>query len=380
MARPVLYGLLIAVTVGLIVGSVAEINAQSGGYRSSIDSGYGALAARVVDASNETGSELAYLMGQAPQMPNGTVPRTARAKIQQGLDQAVDQTSQEVKQAASLVPPYPTGQISARFTQVLSQRAQAAASLRKVIDRLLGMAPISVAGAPSTPVSVAQGPLISATEAASTMTAVGALFLQADFNYRTLLTSIHAQRLAIHLPTSVWVPRPTADAPLGPTRLGAAATLLSQNPALAPVHQLVITSVGLTPPAVTTGGPGVVGDSCVAPQSTVPGPAPTLLPPTGVLSVAVTVTNCGTVVESGVTVTQTLVLADPPGTAPPRSHDRGKTTDTTITLNSGASSAIFLPPLPVAAGHLYELTVAVAVPPTANPLGATQKFLLQISA
>jgi hypothetical protein len=98
------------------------------------------------------------------------------------------------------------------------------------------------------------------------------------------------------------------------------------------------------------------------------------------MSVDVTVTNCGTVVESGVTVTQTLVLADPPGTAPPPSDDRGKTTDTTITLNSGASSAISLPPLPVAAGHLYQLTVAVAVPPTANPAGAAQKFLLQISA
>ncbi len=380
MGRTVLYGLLIAVTVGLIVGSVAEIKAQSGGYRSSIDAGYGALAARVVDASNETGSELGHLMDQAPQMANGAVPRTARAEIQQGLDQAVNQTSEEANQAASLVPPYPTGQISARFTQVLSQRAKATASLRNVIDRLLGMAPLTVAGAPSTPVPVAQGPPISVTAAASTLTAIGALLLQADFNYRSLLTSIRAQHLSVHLPGSEWVPRPTADAPLGPTRLGAAATLLTQNPALAPIHQLVITSVGFSPPAVTTGGPGVVGDSCAAPQSTVPGPAPTLLPPTGVMSVAVTVTNCGTVVESGVRVTQTLVLADPPGTAPPPSHDRGKTTDTTITLNSGASSAISLPPLPVAAGHLYQLTVAVAVPPTANPLGATQTFLLQISA
>jgi hypothetical protein len=160
MGRTVLYGLLIAVTVGLIVGSVAEIKAQSGGYRSSIDAGYGALAARVVDASNETGSELGHLMDQAPQMANGAVPRTARAEIQQGLDQAVNQTSEEANQAASLVPPYPTGQISARFTQVLSQRAKATASLRNVIDRLLGMAPLTVAGAPSTPVPVAQGPPI----------------------------------------------------------------------------------------------------------------------------------------------------------------------------------------------------------------------------
>src|SRR5580698_10102921 len=148
-------------------------------------------------------------MDQAPQMTNGTVPRTARAEIQQGLDQAVNQTREEANQAASLVPPDPTGQISARFTQVLSQRAQGTASLRKVIDRLLGMAPLPVAGAPSTPVSVAQGPLISETAAASAMTAVGTLFLQADFEYRSLLTSIRAQRLSVHLPGSEWVPRPT---------------------------------------------------------------------------------------------------------------------------------------------------------------------------
>jgi hypothetical protein len=367
------------VVLGLVVGSVAEIQAQSSGYRTAIDSGYGALAARVVDASNQTGSELAYLMGRAPRLPNAPVPRTARNEIQQGLDQAVDETSDQATQAAALVPPFPTGQVSARFTQVMSQRARGAASLRTAIDRLLGMAPLPVAGSPSTRVPTHQDALISPASAASAMTAAGAVFEQADLNYRSFLTSIRAQHLPIHLPASEWVPLPTVDATLGPTQLGATATLLSQSVALYPFHQLVITAVGFSPPAVTTGGPGVVGDSCAAPQSTVPGAAPTLLPPTGTLSVSITLTNCGTVVESGVAVTQTLTLADPAGTAPPPPADRGRTTTTRVTVTSGSSVALSLPPLPVASGHLYDLTVAVPAPAPANPAGATQKFLVQIS-
>ena len=93
-----------------------------------------------------------------------------------------------------------------------------------------------------------------------------------------------------------------------------------------------------------------------------------------------TVTNCGTVVESGVAVSQTVTPVVPAGTAPPAPGERGGTTQTRITLRPGSSVALTLSPLPVAGGHLYELSLAVAIPPEANPAGSSQKFLIQISS
>jgi hypothetical protein len=96
--------------------------------------------------------------------------------------------------------------------------------------------------------------------------------------------------------------------------------------------------------------------------------------------VAVTVTNCGTVAEAGVVVSQTLSLADPVGTALPPSGDRGGRARARVTLRSGGSAAPSFPPLPVATGHLYDLEVSVAVPSSqADLAGTSQRFLLQVS-
>jgi len=361
------------VVVGLAVGSVAEISAQSAGYRRSVDSGYGALASRVVDASNRTGGELAALMAGAPTLPNAPVPRTARAEIQQGLDQAVTATATQAAEAAALVPPYPTGPVSTRFTQVMSERARATASLRTTIDRLLGMSPLPVAGAPSGPATTTpNGPLLSVPAAAASMAAAGAQLVQADQAFESLRNSIRARHLPIRLPPSVWVPPPAAAAPLSPARLAATASALSQSAALVPYHQLIITAMGFSPPAVTDGGPGVVGDSCTDPVSAVPGPTPTLVPPTGTLIVSATVTNCGTVGESGAVVSQTLTPVDPAG-------GRSTTTSTRITLSSGSSVALSMPPLPVVVGHTYQLVVAVAAPSQAEPAGSTQRFTVRVA-
>jgi hypothetical protein len=209
------------VTAGLVIGSVAEIHAQSAGFRASIDTGYGALASRVVDASNQTGGELASLMETAAQLPNATVPHTARTEIQQGLDEAVDSTTEQASDAAGLVPPYPTGSVSTRFTEVMDERSRATARLRTSIDRLLGMAPLPVAGAPSDPSPRQSAPLTSIPDASAAMAGAGLLFQQADDDYRQLVAYAHRQHIPVHLPASVWVPSPAAEAPLSPVRLGA---------------------------------------------------------------------------------------------------------------------------------------------------------------
>lgn len=91
-------------------------------------------------------------------------------------------------------------------------------------------------------------------------------------------------------------------------------------------------------------------------------------------------TNCGTVPESGVVVSETLDLADPPGTPSPPQGARGSSSRTTVTLASGASMALTLRPLAVAGGHRYTLTVAVGVPASQQDrAGSTQRFLVRIA-
>lgn len=371
---------LVVVTLVLVIGSVAEIDAQSSGYRSATDSGYGALATHVVMASNLTGRQLASVMDSAPALTNQALPRTARAVLQQGLDAAVDATDQEAGQAAGLVPPYPSDHVSNQLTQVMEARATGAADLRTSIDRLLGMAPLPVAGAPTAAAAPSTAPLISIGQATTAMGNAGLAFQQADADYRKLTAQIRRQRLPIRLPRSVWVPAPATVASLGSPRLASAASVLGNSPPLAPNHRLAITAVGLSPPAVSTGGSGLLGSDCVHVKSTTPGPAPTVLPPTATVTAEATVTNCGTVPEAGVVVTQTLALADPAGTASPPPGARGSASRATVTLRSGSSTALTLAPLTVAPGHTYTLTVAVAVPSSQQLRdGSTQRFLILIS-
>ncbi len=364
----------------LVVGSLAEIHAQSRGFRSASDSGYGALAARVVDDSNRTGDQLAALMDSAPGLTNQALPRTARAVLQQGLDDAVAATTQEATRAASLVPPYPSDHVSNQLTQVMAARASGVSDLRTSIDRLLGMTPLPIAGAPTSATAGSSVPLTSPTQAATSMGNAGLAFQQSDVDYRGLVAQIRQQRIPIRLPRSVWVPAPITGASLGSPRLAAAAGVLAGSSELAPFHRLAITAIGLSPPAVSTGGPGLLGEDCVHVKSTTPGSVPTVLPPSSTVTAAVTVTNCGTVPESGVRVSQTLALADPAGTALPAPSTRGSVSRATVALRSGSSKALTLPALAVAPGHTYTLTIAVAVPAgQVNRAGSSQEFLIRIS-
>ncbi len=372
--------LVVVVGLVLVIGSLAEIHRQSSSYRSQTDAGYGALASRVVVDSNQTGTQLSHLMAGASALTNQAVPGPARAVLQQGLDEAGGSTASQARQAEALVPPSPDGDVGAQFARVMSERVAAVAELRTGIDRMLGMAPLPIAGAPSSTVPPSAAPLISVGQTTAALTAVGLLLQRADADYRGLLAGIRRQQLPIYLPHSVWVPSPTDTAALGATQLGAAAPALAASPALVPIHQLIISAVGLTPPAVATGGIGTVGAGCGAPQSVVPGPAPSILPPTTSLSVGVTVTNCGTVVESDVVVSETLTLADPPGTAAPPGGSGGGRSQVSVALEPGSSTAPSLAPLTVASGHRYTLTMALSVPPGQTDLaGTTQQFLVQIS-
>ena len=372
----------------LIVGSIVEIHAQSAPYRRMTDQGYAQLASPVIEASNQTGARLAAVINVAPTIPNQRLPNTARGEIQQGLDAAVSTSSGEARQAKQLTPPTPGDDVARQLTEILAGRAAAVVKVVGTIDQLLGMAPLSIAGAPSTTStsSANSAAPITLVQASQQLAAEGTQIERADRAYAALAARLrHGKNTGsgpIRLPASVWAP---AGAPLSSAQLGDSAAPLNAAVALVPYHQMVITAVGLTPPAVPAATPndaagsGIIGISCDAPSSTVAGPTPTRLPPTSSVTPLVSVTNCGTVDEANVTVTETLVLADPAGAGPPPVGASGSSARTKVTTVSGQSQSVNLPALKVAKGHNYTLTVTLT-PPTgqADPAGTSQQYLLQI--
>ncbi|MGA2835803.1 MAG: hypothetical protein ABSF84_04325 [Acidimicrobiales bacterium] len=376
----VLVAVAATITIVLVAGSLLAIHTQSQGYRDATTRGYAVLADRVGRASTATGARLSSLMAQAPTLTDGTFPSTARGVLEQGLDSAVADTASQATQAANIASPPPVGGLADRFTQVMDLRATATRQLRTTVDQLLGMEPLPVAGAPSTAVQSAPATLISAGQAASEMSAEGRDLEDADADFRALVASAAVRHLPFRLHASVWVPAPVDTAPLGSVVLGSTAAALASSPALVAFHHLVVTAVGLSPPAVPSGGAAIVGTSCSDPQSTVPGGTPTDVPPTSTLAALVSVTNCGNVRESDVTVSVTVALSDPPGTAPPPAGRRGGRVQAVVAIASGSSAAPTLAPLPVASGHQYTVTVSVSLPPgQVDPTGATQMFLVQVA-
>ena len=376
-----LIALAATVTVVLAGGSFLAIHTQSTGYSSATTAGYVALADQTGQASTIAGTRLAKRMADAPSLTNSAFPNTARGNLQQGLDAAVLDTQVQLRQARNLASPPPQGGLASQFTHVLELRASATEALRTTIDQLLGMQPLPIAGGPSPTVPMTQPTLISVGQASAEMSAEGALFEQADARFRALQASAAALRPPTHLLDSVWVPNPSTAAPLGSATLGATATALASSRALEAFHHLVVTAVGITPPAVPTGGAGSVSTSCTVPSSAVPGSSPTVVPPSKTLGALVSVTNCGNVPESGVTVSMTVAPADPPGSAVPPAGSQGGRVQAVVVLASGSSSAPVLGQLPVGPGHRYMVTVAVSLPPAQqDPAGSTQQFLVDITA
>jgi len=380
LGQSVLVAIAATITLVLVGGSLLAIHTQSQGYRNSTTAGYVALADPVGQASARTGTRLATLMARAASLPDTAAPATARGILQQGLDSAVRAAADQAAQAGNLASPPPEDGLATRFTKVMVLRSTATTALRSTVDRLLGMQPLPVAGAPSTTAPAVPTTQISATQAATELATEGRTFEQADTLFRSVRATAATHHLAHRLQPSVWVPAPTTTAPLGSTQLGAAAGALASSSALVAFHQLVLTAVGITPPAVPTGGIGSVSTSCATPASVVPTAAPAVVPPTGALGASATVTNCGNVPEVGVHVSVSVVPADVPGVAAPPARARGGRRTAVVAVAPGSSTSPVLAPLPVADGHRYAVTVEVSLPPgQTDTTGSTQEFLVYVT-
>ena len=361
---------VVAVVVALAAGSVAAISSSSGPYRRLVGHGYVDLALPVVEASNATGRALATLLGAVP------APATTRLLLQQGLDQAVADSAREASQAAAIVPPGPAGSVPERFASVFEQRAAAVSAIRAAVDGLLGMAPLLVAGAPGSGGPSVPSTILPTGTASSQLAAAGTQIAQSDAAYAAVARAIRTMPGGGRLPASAWVPAGAgATAPLGAAVLGSTADALVAAPGLAAVHRTIVSALGVSPPAAG-GGSGAMGQGC---RATAPPPTPSsaaVLPPTTGVTVAVTVTNCGNVVETGVSVTASV--------APPGGGGRAVTAEAPVgVVEAGGSVAVTVPRLAVSHGSQVVLTVAVttsSTPSAASVAGASWTVPLQIAS
>lgn len=338
----------VALVLVLVVGGALRIGRASGPYTADVDRSYALQGSVLAGQSNQQAALLDRLLT--------SMPGLARRTLQTQLDQLVTETAATAAAADALAPPDPAPGLDQSFRAALGDRAAAVADVRGAVYGLLGMAPQPVNGALVRPGSPAVGTsggatatLLPSDRAAAGLTGAGRLLTRSDQAYAGARRGFALAPGHARLPRSVWVHDPTLWAP------GTVQTLvgrLTGSATLAPFHRLQLVTVRVSPAAVPpvgsppAGPPGAAG-ACQATEVSV-------IPPTRRLALDAVVANFGNVGETGAAVTAQLQPQGPG--APAASSAR-------FALAPGASAAVPLPPLAIAPGNTYGLSVSVRPPP-----------------
>jgi hypothetical protein len=337
---------LVVVVAAVLIGGVTRIGPRSGPFNASVNRSFGAQGTVLADLSNATGASLRRLMG--------AMQSEDRQTLQAGLDDVTAQAGDQAARAAALAS---EGDVAGRFATVFADRARSADEVRAAIDGLLGMRPLPVAGAPQAAVvtGTATTALLSSTQATDRIAAAGRLLGRADASYRVLRHSLATMAGHARLPASRWI---TASSTW---QIGAVATqvdLVAASPTLEATHQLGLSVVQVTPPAIPSPTGVVTGGVSV-------------LSPTKTVALHVVLTNNGSVDEPHASVTFTLTLL-PTGAA----TTRRRTASVLATRSASLSPVTFS----VKPGDSYQLTVAITAPTGLAGAGGTSfSEALQIS-
>jgi hypothetical protein len=318
----------VAAAAAVLVGGVTRIGHQSGPFDASVNRSFGAQGSVLADESNATGASLRRLMG--------TMQNQDRQTLQANLDAVTAQTGDQAARAAALAT---NGGIEGQFVSVFADRARSADEVRSAIDGLLGMRPFAVAGAPQADATRAATPtLLSSTQATDRIAAAGRLLNRSDESYQVVRHSLARMAGHARLPSSKWITNPSE------WQLGSVATqvdlVAAPTSLAAATHQLVLSVVQVTPPAIPS-PTGVVT------------PSVSLLSPTKTVVLNVVLSNMGSVDEPHASVRFTLA---PTSTGAARTVSR--------VTSVGATRSVSLSPVsfPVKPGRNYQLTVAIVVP------------------
>jgi hypothetical protein len=318
----------VLIALVILIGGLTRVGSQSGPYDASINRSFVAQGAVLAASSNTTGADLRRLMDKMPQKD--------RQALEADLDDVVAQATAQATRAAGIALSQSGSQ--GEFVTVFADREKAVVDVRSALDGLLGLHPLTVAGAPGTGGSVRANPtLLSATETTNRIVAAGRLLRGADLTYQQVREAVAQGAGHARLPVSRWITGGNL------WQIGPVATqidLVAASPTLAATHQLALSVVAITPPAL----PSPTG---------VATPAVSLLPPTRHVTLNVVVSNAGSVDDPHASIKFTL--AAPTGAA--------TTAGRTASVVSGRSISLSPVSFSVKPGTSYQLTVAIVVPP-----------------
>jgi len=326
----------VLIAVAVLIGGLTRVGSQSGPYDASINRSFVAQGAVLAAGSNTTGASLRRLMEKMPQQDRRT--------LEVDLDDVVAQATAQATRAAGIAITQAGAQ--GQFVTVFADREKAVVDVRSALDGLLGLHSLAVAGAPAAGGSASAIPtLLSATQATDRIAAAGRLLRGADVTYQQVRKALARMAGHARLPVSKWITGGNL------WQIGSVATqvdLVAASTSLAVTHQLALSVVAITPPAL----PSPAG---------VATPAISLLSPTRRVTLEVVVSNAGSVDEPHASIKFTL--AAPSGAA--------STASRTTSVASGRSVSLAPVPFSVKPGTSYQLTVAIVAPPGQTNLANT---------
>jgi len=346
ISRRLTTALVVALVLLLLIGGATQIGRQSHAYDEAANRALAAQGSIVAAESNVAAAQFDTLLARMQTL--------SRQVLQSDLDALVLSTGQQAALAERAAGAPDGAGVAGRFASVFADRADAVASFRAAVDGLLGMHPAAVAGTSETAGAAATPTLLTSTAATTRVSAAGTLLQRADATYASVRAAL--RRAAGHgqLPRSVWV----TNAQLwGIGAVTDQVDLLTESPTLAVTHDLKLQTVRLTPPALPPAASTALGTSVLSPTPTV--------------SITVVLVNQGSVDEPHAVVQFALA---------PQAGGSSVTSTRTAAVAAGGSVTLDTVTFPVRAGHTYQLTVAVVVPPgQASLAGTTTTESLEIA-
>jgi hypothetical protein len=332
----------------LVIGGLTQVSSQSTGYNTDSNRTLASLGAVVADQSNATATEVRTLVVN--------LPTQSRQALQEGLDSAVRQTSDESSKATLAAAGGSSQSLGGQFAEVFAERAQAMDELRAAVDGLLGLHADPPAGSPDALVTTvaSSSPTLSATQASNRIAGAGALLRRADSQYRSVRRSLAAALGHGRLPASVWISDPQ-DWQAG--TVAATVDLVATSSTLAVTHNLVLRTIRLNPPALPT------------PQGTAAGVL--VISPVTQFGVSVVVANEGSVDQPHASVRISMA-----------NQTTGAIKTKTLTTAVALGSTVGLPTVDfgVKPGTTYVLTISMVLPPgQTSTLGTATQMTLQVA-
>ncbi len=346
ISRRLTFALVGCVVLALLIGGLTQVSRQSHPYDQGVNRSLAAQGSVIANESAVTAGQVQRLMGDMQTLDRQT--------LQSELDSVVQQTADQSALAQRAAGSASADSLSGQFAAVFVDRAQATEDVRSAIDGLLGMHPILAASASGSGSAPATPTLLTSTQATNRVATAGALLIRSDQMYQATRRALRTDRGRYRLPPSEWVTNSQT------WQVGALAEqidLVASSGSLAVVHDLILRTVRISPPALPAAGSTAQGASVLSPTRTV--------------SVTVVLANLGSVDELHAGVQFSLA---------PQGGGSTNSILHRVAISAGKSVTMDTVTFGVKPGDTYQLTVAVVLPPgQASVAGTTVSQTLQIA-